>query len=137
MSHHLEFAVKHIYDSLEVGITIKATLRRNNLITTCDAKIDTGATFCLFASEFGEALDIDVESGHLQSLSTLSGGLTAYGHEIELETLGIKFQSFVYFAEDYAIKRNLLGRNGWLQLVRIALNDYDNEIYISPLNEDI
>lgn len=63
--------------------------------------------------------------------------LSAFGHQIELETLGLKLDTFVYFAEDYSLDRNLLGREGWLQLVRIALDDYNSEIYISSLNEDI
>jgi len=132
MNHQLEFATKHIYDSRQVGITIKATLRRNALFAVCDAKIDTGAELCLFAREFGEELDIEIEAGYRQNLSTLSGDLVAYGHAIEFETLGLRFESTVYFAEDYAVKRNLLGRQGWLQLIKLGLDDYRSEIYISP-----
>ncbi len=137
MSHQLNFTVKHIYDSREIGIMIKTTLRWANAFAICDAKIDTGAEFCLFGREFGEQLDIDIESGYRKILSTLTGSFVAYGHEIELETLGLTFDTFVYFAEDYTIKRNLLGRQGWLQLVKIGLNDYKNEIYISPQDGEI
>ncbi len=137
MSYQLDYAVKHIYDSLEIGITLKATLRRNELSISVNAKIDTGAEFCLFAREYAEALNIEVETGFKQNLSTLAGNLAAFGHNVELETLGLKFDSFVYFAEDYALNRNLLGRQGWLQLVKLGLDDYRNEIYISPNDEEI
>ena len=53
MSHQLNFAVKHIYKSLEIGITLKTTLHSGNSSTICDAKIDTGSEFCLFARELG------------------------------------------------------------------------------------
>ena len=64
--------------------------------------------------------------------STLGGNVTAYAHEIELETVGLRFQSYVYFAESYAVRRNLLGRRGWLQLVQLGLDDYHNELYLNP-----
>jgi hypothetical protein len=137
MSHQLNFAIKHIYDSTKVGITIKTTLRINELFVSLNTKIDTGSEYCLFKREFGEALGIEVETGYQQNLSTLAGGLAAYGHYVELETFGLKFDSFVYFAEDYSLNRNLLGRQGWLQLIKLGLDDYKNEIYISPQVEGI
>jgi hypothetical protein len=90
----------------------------------------------LFARELGEKLEIDIESGIKANLSTLAGNLSAFGHYVELETLGLKFDTLVYFAQDYALNRNLLGRQGWLQLIKIGLDDYRNEIYISPNQEN-
>ncbi len=43
MNYQLDYAVKHIYDSRKVGITIKTTLRRDDLFIAVNAKIDTGA----------------------------------------------------------------------------------------------
>jgi len=80
-------------------------------------------------------LDIDVESGYREEFSTLGGGIIAYALEVELETLGLRFQSYVYFAESYAVKRNLLGRQGWLQLIKLGLDDYKSELYLSPNDE--
>ena len=136
MSYQLDYAVKHIYDSRKVGITIKTTLRRDDLFVAVNAKIDTGAEFCLFGREYAEALNIEVETGYQQNLSTLAGNLSAFGHHVELETLGLKFDSLVYFAADYALNRNLLGRQGWLQLIKIGLDDYQSKIYISPNQEN-
>lgn len=136
MRYEIEFAVKQVYDSREVGVTIETILRRNDLSVVLNAKVDTGAEFCLFARELGEKLDIDVESGYRKNLSTLAGDLSAFGHYVELETLGLKFDSLVYFAQDYSLNRNLLGRQGWLQLIKIGLDDYRSEIYISPNQEN-
>jgi hypothetical protein len=80
-------------------------------------------------------LGIVVESGHPKQLSTLAGSLMAYGHEVELETLGLRFQSLIYFPESYTVRRNILGRQGWLQLVKLGLIDYDCELYLSLQDE--
>lgn len=132
MSFAIEFQKKETYQSLDAGITINVILRYGNREQPCPAKIDTGAEFCLFNRTLADALQIDVESGYRERFSTLGGGIIAYGQEIELETLGLRFQSYVYFAENYAVNRNLLGRQGWLQLVVFGLNDYKNEFYLSP-----
>jgi|GEM_PF-490072 len=136
MTFQIDFQKKEIYKSLETGITIDAILRYGNLETICHAKIDTGSQVCLFERGAAEYLEIDVESGYKENFSTLAGVVVAYAHEIELETLGLRFQSYVYFAESYAMRRNLLGRQGWLQLITLGLDDYNSELYLNPNNQD-
>ena len=136
MTHQLDFAVRHVYDSREIGITIEVTLRRGNKVVVCDAKIDTGSEYCLFGREFADELGIEIENGYQKRFSTLTNSFAAFGHDIEIETLGLKFDALIYFAEDYAIKRNLLGRQGWLQSIKFGLDDYASEIYISPHQEN-
>lgn len=131
MSFQIDFKKKEHYESIKTGITIDAVLRYGESEVICPAKIDTGSEFCLFARAFADALDIDLESGYCENFSTLGGGIIGYPHQIELETLGLRFQSYVYFAENYSINRSLLGRQGWLQLVKLGLNDYESEICLS------
>ena len=90
---------------------------------------------CLFQRAIGEALDIPIENGVKKRLETLTGVLTAYGHEVVLELLGLQLQTVVYFAESDEVRRNLLGRQGWLQLIRLGIVDYDSEIYLSLYDE--
>jgi hypothetical protein len=134
MTFSIDFQKKANYPSLDIGITLTTILRYGNLQTECLAKIDTGAQCCLFERGVADALEIDVESGYRESFSTLGGGIVGYAHEIELETLGLRFQSYVYFAESYAIHRNLLGRQGWLQLVTLGVDDYNSQLYLNPNN---
>jgi hypothetical protein len=54
---------------------------------------------------------------------------------VRLETLGLEFQTFVFFSAERRLPRNLLGRVGWLRLVRLALVDYDQELYLSLYDE--
>lgn len=135
MAYQLNFSQKQRYDSLETGISLEVALQYGGNKTHCRAKIDTGSQACLFERGIGEFLGIPIESGLRREFSTLTGRLTAFGHEVVLESLGLQLQSFVYFAESDAIKRNLLGRQGWLQLLKFGLVDYDSEIYLSLYDE--
>lgn len=130
MSFPVEYQTKSRYQSLDTGVTIEAVLRYGDLETICVAKVDTGSQVCLFGRSFADALEIEIEHGYREVFSTLTGSVVAYAHEVELETLGLRFQSYVYFAESYAIRRNLLGRQGWLQLLMLGLDDYHSEIYL-------
>lgn len=130
MTHPVEFHRKTGYKSLAQGITIEAMPRSNGLETRCNAKVDTGAEVCLFERSIADTLDIEVESGHRERFSTLSGSVIGYAHPIELETVGLRFQTNVYFAESYFIRHSLLGRQGWLQLVMLGLDDYHSELYL-------
>ncbi|MEK7831496.1 MAG: aspartyl protease family protein [Acidobacteriota bacterium] len=131
MTWQVEYQRKACYQSLSHGITIETILRYGGLETSCNAKVDTGAEVCLFERSVADTLDIEVENGYRERFSTLAGGVVGYAHPIELETVGLRFQTYVYFAESYSIRRSLLGRQGWLQLVRFGLDDYRSELYLS------
>ncbi len=101
----------------------------------CQAKVDPGAQVCLFKRDLGETLGLDVESGHYIELDSLGGIIPAFGHHLMLETLGMEFESVIYFAAIYNLRRNLLGREGWLQKVRLGIVDYETTLYLSPYQE--
>ncbi len=131
MPHQLSFATRATYDTRLEGITIEANLISGAQSVICQAKIDTGGQACLFMREMADALGLDLEAGHRRVFSTLAGSLLAYGHEVTLQTLGLEFDSLVYFAADYGLPRNLLGREGWLQKVQLAVVDYKAELFLS------
>lgn len=132
MPYQLTFDSRYEYSSLEDGITIEAVLSLGERAVVSQAKVDPGAQVCLFQREIGEKLGLEVESGARRKLNTLTGSLVAYGHSVTLYTLGWEFDSLIYFAADYGLSRNLLGREGWLLKVRLALVDYDSTLYLSP-----
>lgn len=135
MSHQLTFATRETYDTRLEGITIEACLVLGTQSVTCQVKIDTGGQVCLFMREIAETLGLAIETGHRRVFNTLAGSLPAYGHSVTLRTLGLEFDSLVYFASDYGLPRNLLGREGWLQKVRFAVVDYEAGLYLSPYQE--
>lgn len=131
MPQSLLFDVAHSYFSRQDGIWIPTFLTVGSTTVECEAKVDTGAEFCFFQRELADQLGLQIETGHLLPMQTLNSKFNSYGHEIQLGTLGITFQVIVYFAEDYGMPRNLLGRNGWLQQVKLAVVDYEETLYLS------
>jgi hypothetical protein len=55
---------------------------------------------------------------------------------LTLETLGYSFDVMVYFAKAEAFTRNVLGRRGWLDQLRLAIVEYDGKLYLSKYEED-
>ena len=131
MEHQLNFEKLASYDAGESGITVNTTLKLADKSVSFPAKIDTGSTFCIFERKYGEELDLKIESGLFQRVGTATGIFVTFGFRITLEVEGFEFDSLVYFAQDENLRRNVLGRRGWLELVRIGLVDYEGKLYLS------
>lgn len=135
MSEQITFAISYEYDSQKVGVTVPVRLRTWAEAIDLRAKIDTGASYCIFARKHAEQLSIDVESGVMANLSTVTGTFVAYGHEVTLDVLGLELTTTVYFAADENFTRNVLGRQGWLDRVRLGLIDYEGKLFLSDYND--
>lgn len=126
----LNFEALWIYDAADPGITIPIELRIGANSVKPDAKVDTGSTFCIFQREHGEALGLKIESGLRERISTATGSFIVYGHNVLLSALGFEWDAIIYFAEQPEIKRNVLGRYGFLQQLKLAIVDYDGKLYL-------
>lgn len=135
MAEHLKFAIHYEYDSRQVGVTVPIRHRTWAESIDLHAKIDTGASLCLFERKHAERLGITVESGSLEKNSTVTGSFVVYGHEVTLDVLGIETTTTVYFAADENFTRNGLGQQGWLDRVRLGLIDYEGKLFLSDYNE--
>lgn len=135
MAETLSFAVTHNYDTRKAGITIDVLLQAGEKEVEVVTKLDTGASFCIFRRIYGELLGLTIEDGRPETLSTPMGSFLAYGHDVTLNALGLEFQTTVYFAADEHFSRNVLGRQGWLDRVRLGLIDYDGKLFLSDYND--
>lgn len=137
MTESLNFAVTHSYDTRKAGITMDVLLRLDGKDVEVVAKLDTGASFCIFRRIYGDLLGLQIESGRPETLSTPTGSFLAYGHDVKLIVLGLEFQTTVYFAADENFTRNVLGRQGWLDRVRLGLIDYEGKLFLSDYNDSL
>jgi hypothetical protein len=130
MIHRLSFSELLNYDAGQPGITVPVTLSLNQAQVSCEAKVDTGASLCVFARSPGEQLGLDIASGLRQLMGTVTGSFVAYLHEVDFSVAGLEFSAFVAFAEDETFKRNVLGRRGFLEQVTLGLVDYEGRLYL-------
>ena len=136
MIHSLSFSTLHRYETSLPGIVVPVELQiADRRVKIPDTRLDTGATHCIFKKEYGELLGLDVEAGVEERFGTASGPFIGFGHELTLCALGFEFAAIVYFA-DLKYPRNVLGRFGWLQQMRIGIIDYDGKLFVSRYDED-
>ena len=100
------------------------------------ASLDTGASYCLFENACAAELGLDLITGVRARFRTANGSFEAYGHEVEIDVLGIVSHSLVYFFADPTIRKNVLGRGGWLDRVRVGSVDHDRVVYLASFNDD-
>jgi hypothetical protein len=131
MPELLEFDILHKYSLYKVGITVETILKSGDLRVDVEAKIDTGSTYCIFERHHGEGLNLDIVSGNLIEIGTATGDFRAFGHELTLTVLGIETVSTVYFAESDYFDRNVLGRIGWLDRVKLGLIEQEGKLFLS------
>lgn len=135
MNHTLRFEKVHQYDSSLVGIEVPTVLIAGRREVTVFPKLDTGAANCVFERRYAELLELDVEAGRLQRFQTAAGSFATFEHEVTIRTLGVTFSAVVYFAQEFAFQKNVLGRTGWLDRVRLGIVDYEQRLYLSPYDE--
>jgi len=123
------------YNTLKTGITVLVVLKYNGKEVDFEAKIDTGATNCVFERKHAERLGIDVESGEFMRFHTAAGNFDAYAHEVGVSVLEIETFSRVFFAKEESFTRNVLGRQGWLDRVKLGLIDYEGKLLLSAYGE--
>jgi hypothetical protein len=126
----LSFDTEYDYSAVE-AIELPVILRHGTDEVLSDAYLDTGSSSCIFKRGHAEMLGLNVESGHAVRFETSTGSFDAYGHMLTLETLGYSIDAMVYFAAHEYFRRNVLGRRGWLDRVRLGLVEYESKLYLS------
>lgn len=136
MEYQLNFSRLATYDAGLPGIAVAVTLSLSQEAVSFPAKLDTGATNCVFARRYGEDLGIDIESGEKVQISTATGRFFAYRHEVTLRVFDFAFDVRVCFAADESFQRNVLGRRGFLDRVNLGLVDYEGKLYLSRYGDE-
>lgn len=132
MSESLEFIKAYHYNTLKTGITLPVTLQSGSSLIEINAKLDTGSSHCIFARQYGELLDLNIENGEPTTIATATGSFLAFGHRLNVATFDLIWEATVYFIAEETIKRNILGRTGWLDRVTLGLVDYEGKLLLSP-----
>ena len=135
MTFNLRFTALHEYSTDSDGITLPIVLGDGQRKVKVMARVDTGSTFCVFERGYADALGLDLESGDPITISTVMGSFRAFGHTLTLSTLDYSFDVTVYFAGHESFGRNVLGRRGWLDQLRVGIVEYESKLYLSRYDE--
>ena len=127
----IEFSWTHSYLPAADGISLPVFLNNGAERVKLLAHVDTGASPCLFERRHAELLNLDAEAGDPTAFRTGTGRVEAFGHLVTIDALGLNFESVVYFFADERIIKNLLGRLGWLDRIRLGLIDHDGMLYVA------
>lgn len=136
MAFTLTFEVCHEYDAGAPGITVPIVLSSGSISRKVEAKFDSGSGYCIFQRGLGEALGFVIESGVPQWIATATGSFLTYGHEATIHVLGFELAGTVYFAKDEFFTRDVLGRFGWLQKLKVGMVDYEGKLYVGKYGEE-
>ena len=93
------------------------------------AKVDTGAAVCLFSHEDGLKLGLPVTQG-MPSCCRASVARWKLSVMKSLPDWYPGFSKPRVLAQYPGLPRNILGRQGWLRNLRLAVIDYDNLLYL-------
>jgi len=78
------------------------------------ARLDTGASDCLFDRSYADILGL-FGAGLERSYRTVTGSFQAFGHEVTIETLGLRWSALVFFHAMGIRPIRLLGAGaGWI-----------------------
>lgn len=104
-------------------IPIKVSGGNNSL--NYAALIDSGADFCIFDAEIGEALGIDIKSvkGEIFGGIQERGGAEAFFHAIKIDIGGWEYETKIGFSYDIAKHGyGILGQKGFFDIFMVKFD---------------
>lgn len=134
MGYRLDFDHLLNYNTLQQGITVPIKLSPGQSSVEIFAKLDCGASNCVFEYTHGETLGIEVERGDLKRFNTATGHFDAFGRSVTMVVKSYEFEVMVYFAKDESFNRNVLGRIGFFDRLLVGLNDYSGKLYLNRMD---
>ena len=100
------------------------------------ALIDSGADFCIFHAQIGEALGIDIKKGKaLEFYGIIGDKKEAFFHNILIGVGGLEkecYCGFSYEFDETKMPYGILGQKGFFNLFKVLLDYKKEQIEIKP-----
>lgn len=102
------------------------------------ALIDSGADFCIFHAQIGEAVGIDIKKGKMLEFYGIVGDKKeAFFHNISISVGGIEkecYCGFSYEFDETKMPYGVLGQKGFFNLFKVLMDYEKEQIEIKPNN---
>lgn len=100
--------------------------------------VDSGADFCIFSSEAGEALGFDVKKGKMREVFGVGGKASLYYlHKVQIEVGGWMYEIEAGFMPDVAgrtMPYGLVGQRGFFENFIVKFDLIKEEIELKTRN---
>jgi hypothetical protein len=125
----LDFDADFVYEESAAGILIPIRLIHEGRSVELSARLDTGAADCLFDRYYADILGLP-DGGLERSYRTVTGSFQAFGHEVTIETLGLRWSALVFFHAMGNPAHSFVGRRGWLDRVRLGIVHGERKLFL-------
>ena len=110
----LQFDADFAYEGSAAGILVPIPLIHNDRSVELSARLDTGSADCLFDRFYADILGLP-ETRLERTYRTVTGSFQASGHEVTIETLGLRWSAVVFFHIVGNPAHSFVGRRaGWI-----------------------
>ena len=92
--------------------------------------IDSGASYCVFHAELGEALGLPIGRSAPTYVDTVSEKVAVHMHKIRLQVLGEPFECEAAFVKNMGTSFNLLGRVGFFERHGITFKENEKKVVL-------
>ncbi len=132
----LEFDADFGYEESATGILLPVRLIHDGRSVELSARLDTGAADCLFDRYYADILELPA-TGLERTYRTVTGSFQAFGHEVTIETLGLRWSAMVFFHGIGNPAHSFVGRRGWLDRVRLGIVHRERRLFLGRGGVDV
>ena len=133
----MKFDYKRYSPSI-VRPVIEIKLKSNSNILRYEVLVDSGADFCIFSSEAGEALGLNIKKGKMREVFGVGGKVSLYYlHKVNIEVGGWMYEIEAGFMPDVAgkiMRYGLVGQKGFFENFIVKFDLLKEEINLKTRN---
>lgn len=97
------------------------------------AIVDSGAEYCMFDAQIGEAMGLVIEDGREADLKGPDGsGFKAYLHQVAYRVGGYTKSALIAFTHSMAPGTGILGREGFFSFFVVQIDHRNKKVRITP-----
>ena len=131
--------MKFRYKKIALGIIrpiIPIGLEHNNIYVHTEVLVDSGADRCIFDSQLGEIIGLEVDKGRLDLVEGISGKPEPYyTHTINIMVGGYKYTIQAGFKPNYQWSYGIVGQRGFFDLFVVNFDYRKEQIELKVKND--